>query len=249
MAYVNPFTQIKGLVPERIDQGVDFSGDGPVLAIGNAVVTDATTSSGWPGAHGWVSYRLLDGPAAGREVFVAEDFRPSVSPGQTVTAGQPVGTMFSGGSAGIETGWASGRDHLALAQDLGGYSEGDHTAAGDNFDQLLVSLHVPASPGLGSPNRGNSAGLPNWSGNVPGVGGFFNPAGLTGGIGGAVSSTVLQTLLDLFGIPDIKELSERAGLILFGALLIVAGILIATKTENKAKGIIKNKEPKEGSNG
>lgn len=249
MAYVNPFILgVKGLVPERIDQGVDFSGDGPVSAIGSAKILDATTSAGWPGG-GWVSYQLLDGPAAGRDVFVAEDITPTVSPGQTVAAGQQIATMRSG-SSGIETGWASPRgSHLTLAQDYGGYSEGDHTASGDNFDQLLVSLGVPRSPGLGSPNRGAlPPGFPSWGGNVPGSAGTTIPAGLNiPGIGG-VGSSVLQSLLSLFGIGDIKDFSERAGLILFGAGLIVAGILIATKSSGQAKETIKEQfSPSEGS--
>lgn len=236
MAYVNPFTQVRGLVAERIDQGVDFSGNGPVLAIGNAQITDAQSSgSGWPGLGGWVSYRLLDGPAAGKEIYVAEDFQPSVSAGQTVGAGQQIGTMSSG-SAGIETGWYSGSGHTSLAQKYGGYSEGDHTALGDNFDALLVSLGVPRSPGLGSPNRGSvPSGFPNWSGNIPGSNGVvpagYNPAGL--------SSSLLDSLLGLFGVSDIKDFAERAGLILFGAAFIVAGILIATKQSGKATEKIK----------
>lgn len=237
MAYVNPFTGVRNLTPERIDQGVDFSGDGPVSAIGSAKILDATTSAGWPGG-GWVSYQLLDGPAAGRDVFVAEDITPTVSPGQTVAAGQQIATMRSG-SSGIETGWASPRgSHLTLAQDYGGYTEGDHTASGDNFDQLLVSLGVPRSPGLGSPNRGSiPPGFPSWGGNTPGSAGTVIPAGFN--IGGAVGSTILQSLLSLFGISDIKDFAERAGLIIFGGLLIVAGILIATKSGGQAKETIK----------
>lgn len=235
MAYVNPFSRVQGLTPERIDQGVDFSGNGPVLAIGNAQITDAQSSgSGWPGLGGWVSYQLLDGPAAGRQVFVAEDFRPSVSAGQTVAAGQQIGTMSSG-SAGIETGWYSGHGHSSLAQDYGGYSEGDHTALGDNFDALLVSLGVPASPNLGHPNRGSvPSGFPGWSGNVPG-----SSASQTGFTNAGVTSSILDSLLGLFGVPDIKDLAERAGLILFGAAFIVAGILIATKQTGKASEKIK----------
>jgi len=52
------------LVPERIDQGVDFSGSGPVYALGDGIVTNAIAySPGWGG--GWITYQLSDGPDAG----------------------------------------------------------------------------------------------------------------------------------------------------------------------------------------
>src|SRR5215475_169557 len=36
--YKNPFRDIKGMIPERIDQGVDFGGTGPIYALGDAVI-------------------------------------------------------------------------------------------------------------------------------------------------------------------------------------------------------------------
>ena len=51
--YRNPLRDVSGLNPERIDMGVDFGGSGPVCALGNAVITNATGSSaGWPGGGG-----------------------------------------------------------------------------------------------------------------------------------------------------------------------------------------------------
>ena len=61
--YDSPFSKATGLVPERIDMGVAF-----------------------------VGYTLLDGPYAGRHVYVAEDIVPQVSVGQTGTAGQMIAT-------------------------------------------------------------------------------------------------------------------------------------------------------------
>ena len=50
--------------------GVDFAGNGPILAIGNARIL-ATGAPGWPNggagpAGQGVLYKLLDGPKAGR---------------------------------------------------------------------------------------------------------------------------------------------------------------------------------------
>jgi hypothetical protein len=146
-----------GLVPERIDDGVDFSGLGPVYALGDAVVTGATgTNFGWPGG-GWITYRLTDGPAAGLVVYVAEDITPAVVAGQRVSPSTVLGTMFEGGD-GIETGWAqltglSAESELAEAGGIGGNGPFP-TRIGVNFEQLLQSLGVPAAPNRTQPASG-----------------------------------------------------------------------------------------------
>ena len=109
--YLNPLRAVSGLVPERVDQGVDFAGTGPVYAIGDAVVTDAMgVNSGWPGG-GWVGYQLTDGPDAGLVVYVAEDVTPTVQVGQHVSSATVIANMYNGGD-GIETGWAAAQTSL-----------------------------------------------------------------------------------------------------------------------------------------
>ena len=72
--------------------GVDFSGTGPVYAVGDGVVTDASgDAGGWPGG-GWITYRLSDGRDAGLMVYVAEDITPTVQVGEHVTTSTVVGT-------------------------------------------------------------------------------------------------------------------------------------------------------------
>ncbi len=147
--YRNPLRGISGLVPERIDDGVDFTGLGPVYALGDAVVTGATgTNYGWPGG-GWITYRLTGGPAAGLVVYVAEDITPAVAVGQRVSPSTMIGTMFAGGD-GIETGWAqptglSAESQLPQAGGIGGNGPFP-TRIGVNFDELLQSLGAPAAP-------------------------------------------------------------------------------------------------------
>ena len=146
--YLNPLRAVAGLMPQRIDMGVDFAGSGPVYPIGNAVITSATaTSAGWPGG-GWVTYQLTNGPAVGLVVYVAEDVQPSVTVGESVTPTTPIATMFNGG-AGIETGWAmadssSAESQLAVAGGISGAGPFP-TAVGVNFDELLQALGVPAA--------------------------------------------------------------------------------------------------------
>ena len=163
--YLNPLRAVSGLVPERVDQGVDFAGTGPVYAIGDAVVTGAMgVNSGWPGG-GWVSYQLTDGPDAGLVVYVAEDVTPTVQVGQHVSSATVIANMYNGGD-GIETGWAAAQTSLtaeAQMPDAGGIGAGGPFPAmvGLSFDGLLQSLGVPASPGAGTSGYGTlPAGYP-----------------------------------------------------------------------------------------
>ena len=166
--YRNPLRDVTGLIPERVDMGADFGGNGPVYALGDAVITNATgDSTGWPGG-GWITYQLTSGPAKGLQVYVAEDVQPTVQAGQHVTASTVIANMANRGD-GIETGWAmpdgaSAESQLAVA---GGVSGGGPfpTQIGLNFDRLLVALGAPAAPNLSSAGDGTlPAGYPvSWT--------------------------------------------------------------------------------------
>jgi murein DD-endopeptidase MepM/ murein hydrolase activator NlpD len=146
--YANPLRDVTGLLPERIDQGVDFTGAGPVYPLGDAIITNASsTNYGWPDG-GWITYRLTDGPGAGLTVFIAEDVRPTVSVGQHVTSKTVIANMFHG-NAGIETGWGMASGFTAESQlaEAGGISGAGPfpTNVGLNFEELLQALGVPAA--------------------------------------------------------------------------------------------------------
>ena len=146
--YLNPLRNVSDLVPERIDQGVDFSGSGPVYALGDGIVTNAEAySPGWGG--GWITYQLTDGSDAGLVVYLAENVTPTCVVGQHVTPSTVIGDMFEGGD-GIETGWAqasgaSAESQLPEAGAIGGGGPFP-TTVGVNFDELLTSLGVPVAP-------------------------------------------------------------------------------------------------------
>lgn len=166
--YRNPLRDVSGLILERVDMGVDFGGAGPVYALGDGVITNATSdSSGWPGG-GWITYQLTNGPGAGLEVYVAEDVTPTVSVGQRVTSSTQVATMFNGGD-GIETGWAqpggaSAESQLPAAGGISGNGPFP-TEVGLNFEQLLEALGVAPAPNSGEPGNGLlPSGYPtNWA--------------------------------------------------------------------------------------
>jgi murein DD-endopeptidase MepM/ murein hydrolase activator NlpD len=135
-----------GLTPERVDMGVDFGGSGPLYALGHGTITQVYTSgSGWPGG-GWIGLKLDDG----REMYYAEDITPAVHAGQVVNAGQQIGRA-TGGSSGIEIGWASGQgtntEAAALGQNKLGLSHGDPgaypTAMGVDMANLIHSVGGP----------------------------------------------------------------------------------------------------------
>lgn len=175
-AYVNPLRRVSGLAPRRIDLGVDYGGSGPLLALGRGLVTTASNTddgpsscwaiSCWPGG-GIVVYRLLDGPFAGRYVYVAEHLTVSVRVGQTVRPGQRIATLYAG-YPWSEWGWAAGPGPEALAMadghrctcsDPGGWS----TIEGRNMDDLLVRLGAPTGYLQSSvPNQSMPSGWPTW---------------------------------------------------------------------------------------
>ncbi len=160
-SYANPLRAVGGLNPERIDQGVDFSGFGPIYAIGDGVVL-STVNGGWPGGT-FIAYRLTDGPANGLTVYFAEDIQPAVSIGQTVNANTVLGTVYAGGS-GIELGWSdpSGNGNT-MAHDYGQYHGGNSTAFGANFSQFLNSLGAPGGIMQNNPPTGSlPANWPSW---------------------------------------------------------------------------------------
>ena len=161
--YVNPLAHIQHLQPERIDMGVDYSGQGAIVAIGAGQIT-TVSNAGWPNGT-FIEEKLTSGPYAGKDWYYAEDITPAVQVGQTVNTGEPLGQMFQGGS-GIETGWSVGDSGTTLAASLGQIpSSGDpgawSTAAGASASRLLQSLGAP--PGVmqpGGPHGTMPAGYP-----------------------------------------------------------------------------------------
>ncbi len=167
--YQNPLRDIKNLRPGRIDQGVDYGGDGPVYAIGNGTVTIARISgTGWPGPDGgsgsYVGYLLSDGPAAGKTIYVAENCTLKVKKGDSVNANTELCEMHNAWP-NIETGWSEPAASQTLAHSV--YSEGDATAYGVNFDALMQKLGAPAGHYENPAQRSAPVGSlpsdwPNW---------------------------------------------------------------------------------------
>ncbi len=163
--YQDPLRAVSGLTPLRIDQGVDYSGSGPIYAIGDGIVLN-TTNPGWPGGT-FISYELSDGPAAGDIVYVAENVVPRVTVGQYVNSDTIVGTLLDS-FPNLETGWANppGTGE-SLARAMGQWSTAAEidslpTAFGANFSQLLTMLGAPAGIMMGPVQGVLPTGWPSW---------------------------------------------------------------------------------------
>ncbi|HXV04438.1 MAG TPA: peptidoglycan DD-metalloendopeptidase family protein, partial [Solirubrobacterales bacterium] len=128
--YVSPFLNAS---TGRIDQGVDFTGTGPILAVGGARILQ-TGAPGWPEGGG-VLYQLLEGPLAGQVIFVYEGVDTTVKPGETVKAGQQIATFRPGGS--IEMGFA---DIAGVPLSHTEYSEGLETVWGKRMAAFLMGI-------------------------------------------------------------------------------------------------------------
>jgi murein DD-endopeptidase MepM/ murein hydrolase activator NlpD len=159
--YANPLRAVTALSSERIDQGVDYSGFGPIYAIGDGVVL-STVNGGWPGGT-FIAYRLTNGPANGLVVFAAEDIQPTVQVGQTVTSNTVLGQVYAG-PTGIETGWADpSASGDTMARTYGQFSGSNSTAFGYNFSRLLQSLGAPGGVLATNPPTGTlPSGWPQW---------------------------------------------------------------------------------------
>ncbi len=158
--YANPLRSVAALNPERVDQGVDYSGYGPIYAIGDGLVL-STSNGGWPGGT-YIAYKLTSGPAAGLTVYAAEDIYPSVSVGETVTPDTVLGTLYEG-PEGMETGWADGGIGTTMAYGAGQFSGSNSTAFGYNFSSLLASLGAPSGILQNTPPTGAlPSGWPQW---------------------------------------------------------------------------------------
>ncbi len=142
--YCDPYRGITGLRAERIDQGVDYGGAGPIYAMGPGTIDlfRNRTDSGWPGGT-FMSYKLTAGPAAGKEIYLAEniDLDTTLSSGSFVYSGTVLGTLVNA-SPDSESGWGVAGE--GVTAEYGCYTEGCMTPLGVNFNELLVALETPS---------------------------------------------------------------------------------------------------------
>ncbi len=137
--YVNPLGGDQ-YITRRTDMGVDFclAPVEPIRALADGIVTGI--SPDWFKHQPYLWYQVLDGPYAGRYVYIAEQITRLAHIGTQLTTGQPLASYNKSGTC-IETGW-SAADGSTLAQATTGYPEGQVTPGGVSFAHFLISLGV-----------------------------------------------------------------------------------------------------------
>lgn len=243
--YRNPLRGLRNLQASRVDMGVDYSGSGPVYALGPGRITYAGTgNTGWgppagaaPG--GFIGERLTAGPLKGKTIYVAEGVTPTVKVGQRVTDATQIGTV----SGLIETGFAQpGGGTGTLAAQLGEIpASGDPgrfpTAAGAAYSRVLAWTGAPAGVVSGQPVGTSSA--PGWlSAILGGIDKFFGGTGAAGvgagvgGVAGAISGIGqwlggLSTAVDwLLNPSNWVRIVAGVG----GGVLVIGGVVALSHT-------------------
>lgn len=141
--YLNPLRQISALVPQEIDQGVDYCGSGPVFSVGAGVVKNVYASD-WPSGV-FIAYQLTEGPAKGLDVYVAENVTPKVSVGERLSAQSVVGILHDAKTC-MEIGWADPSQTNGHVMGHLQFNGKNSTSFGLNFSAFLQNLG--ARPGL-----------------------------------------------------------------------------------------------------
>ncbi len=141
--YLNPLRALTSLVPQEIDQGVDYCASGPIYALGDGVVKNLY-DPGWPSGV-FISYQLTSGRAKGRYVYVAENVTPKVYVGERVSPRSVLGIVHDAKTC-LETGWADPPANPERAAAHALFNGRNSTSYGLNFSSLLETLG--ARPGL-----------------------------------------------------------------------------------------------------
>ncbi|MBV9311023.1 MAG: hypothetical protein JOZ73_09325 [Solirubrobacterales bacterium] len=157
-SYQNPLRLIRRLHAKRIDEGVDYSGAGPVKSLGNAtiVTVDRGTSYFWGNVDGNVVVeKMLDGPLQGINIYVAENCipNPNLQVGEQVTAATTLCRLHNH-FPWLEIGFAK-RDASGIPAAWPVYRrfpDGSKTAYGLDFSHLLGDLGAPQ----GNTNHGST---------------------------------------------------------------------------------------------
>ncbi len=163
--YQNPLRSVVSLVPDRIDQGVDYTGMGKVYTLGPGVITYVDTTGAWfPPAPDYIAYQLTSGTASGLTVYVAECITPKarIKVGLTVGVNTVIGNMTTKNcSYGIETGWANA-EFAARHHGCGVLQQRPHLRLRERRKRLRDEL-LPPAPSFGGTagEDGRAQGLPH----------------------------------------------------------------------------------------
>lgn len=208
----NPLRGLSDATFGRVDQGVDYSGSGPLYAIAPGVI-DNVYNAGWPGGV-YIDERITRGPLAGAYWYAAEDIAPSVAVGDRVTTRTVLGDV----AGSIETGFG------APPPDTGESLAHYHGNTVFPTPEGLEAYHVLRRAGAPAPGS-VSAPVGNYSGSHDLHVGPF-------GFGLPHISNPLSSLGDTF-----KNLAITVPLVLAAAALVVLGLYRASHAGQKIQQV------------
>lgn len=194
-----------------VDQGVDFTGSGAIPALDAATVTYVGSSPIIEGGtYPVVVYQLNAGPYKSHFVYVAENFTPSVKPGQHLKQGQAIGHA-KGSYPYIEIGFNKTPQGWNAVAPLGGAS-----SAGQAMKRYIYGL-VGTAPPVTIPAGGTATG--------GGGGGIVSHIPVVGGI---VSGT--EATASFFGKLLDPHFWLRALEVVGGFLILMLGLYLLTRS-------------------
>jgi hypothetical protein len=182
-----------GLTQGRTDQGVDWSGSGPLYATGAGKIVDVQTGdAGWPGGT-FIEEQLANPPdPQHQDVYYAEDIAPGVTQGQSVSAGQQIGEA-TGGPSGIELGWGN---PAAAGQPLNQVTQGPYGGTGATPQgQSFLDYISGGSAGSGNTMAGATGGGTGGTTTTP----SYDASAASQALASSASSNLFGGLTNLFG--------------------------------------------------
>jgi len=126
------------------DQGIDFTGAGPLFALADGVVTRvAPGGTGWPGIGAILVYQMTSGSRSGQYVYMAEDItiQPGIGKGVRIKKGQQIAYATGSGQApGIEVGFAQDGNGAAFGTIYDGKQGGPPPVHGWDMQAFVQGL-------------------------------------------------------------------------------------------------------------
>ncbi len=136
-SYQNPLREAKDVQGTRIGAGVYFAGRSTVYPIGKAVVVVALTNAMSP-KNSFISYKLIDGPAAGKVIFVSGTCSSGIKKDDQLEPTTKLCDM-NNEEPFTQMGWAN--DTGTAPADT--VADDQYSVYGENFAELLTRLGAP----------------------------------------------------------------------------------------------------------
>lgn len=204
---------------------------------------------GKPAAQAWAQDLLqgIGAPATTGNIQVIYDWEVSEGGGgaynplnQGPVPGHPelttTGSQYGGGAADYASFQAGLQGAVSYLNMQSFASIKKSLVAGDSAAARAAIIASPwASSHYGNGATFSTEPLPGQSTALPGITNANFVTDLPGSIVGSVTGGVLDTVLNMLGVKDVKDLAERAGLMFMGVVLMTIGLIRITGTEERAK--------------